>query len=275
MKQFLKALLWVGVFALSQIVITVVYTVLHVLFNMPSIMDMVVKDGSVDITTYVSQLLMPILIISSAVFIAAFCGYKYYTKEAFHFAWAKGPPAMCALGIGIVANVVFTAIIQAIVWVFPGLASGVESSAGLAIEGNFFVVLLGVGILGPITEELTFRYGVCGELAKNGSKSAIWISAILFGLIHGALVQGIYTCILGLLLGGLYLKTRNVWYPIFVHIGFNTTSVLVTLFPRYEFVAYVVLLGIGIAFSMLFWQNLQHECAPTFVSATVARERNH
>ena len=62
---------------------------------------------------------------------------------------------------------------------------------------------------------------------------AIFISGISFGLIH--LPSGlIYTCIatiIGCSLAYIYYKTKNIYWPIFAHFGFNLTHFVFFTYP--------------------------------------------
>jgi membrane protease YdiL (CAAX protease family) len=94
---------------------------------------------------------------------------------------------------------------------------------------NFLLVLLFVGILIPIFEEVLFRGLIFGELKKAMRVSiAVLLQAFLFGLSHMNLIQGIYAFVLGLILGAVYEKSRNLLLPMVVHISFNAFSVLMS-----------------------------------------------
>lgn len=60
---------------------------------------------------------------------------------------------------------------------------------------------------------------------------AFWVAnvvqALLFGLMHGNIVQGLYTFATGLLLGLLCWRLGDLRYPILLHFGLNVSSYLV------------------------------------------------
>lgn len=96
-----------------------------------------------------------------------------------------------------------------------------------ALDGApWWILLLVVGIIGPIIEELLCRRAVMRRLLPFGEKSAIMFSALLFGLMHGNLYQLFYAVGLGLLLGYVYARTRKLLYPCLLHICFNSLSCL-------------------------------------------------
>ncbi len=84
-----------------------------------------------------------------------------------------------------------------------------------------WLVIVAVVIIGPIFEELVFRKILFDRLSKFGAKTAIITTAIAFGLFHGNLYQLFYAAALGLVLGYLYAKTRNIIYPIAMHMLIN------------------------------------------------------
>ena len=53
------------------------------------------------------------------------------------------------------------------------------------------------------------------------------MQALLFGLMHGNIVQGLYTFATGLVLGFLYWRLGDLRYPILLHFGLNASSYLV------------------------------------------------
>lgn len=75
-------------------------------------------------------------------------------------------------------------------------------------------------VLGPVAEELLFRGIVLRTLAPFGRKLAVIVSALLFGLFHGNLLQTPYAIVLGLVLGYCALEYRLVW-PMLLHVGSN------------------------------------------------------
>lgn len=59
-----------------------------------------------------------------------------------------------------------------------------EDSVRSIITLNPFLSTITVAIIGPVVEELTYRYGLFGTIKKKSRKLAYLITIILFGLIH-------------------------------------------------------------------------------------------
>ncbi len=83
------------------------------------------------------------------------------------------------------------------------------------------IVILVVVIIGPIFEELIFRKIYIDAIGKYSTKTAILVSAASFALFHGNITQIIYTFGVGLILGWVYAKTKNIVYPIILHMLLN------------------------------------------------------
>ncbi len=78
-----------------------------------------------------------------------------------------------------------------------------------------------VAVLGPIMEEVLFRHLLLDRLRPYGEKNALLFTAVTFGLSHGNVMQLFYATGVGLVLGYVYLRTKNFWYPILLHCLFN------------------------------------------------------
>ncbi len=68
-----------------------------------------------------------------------------------------------------------------------------------------------VGILAPITEELLFRGVLLRAFEPYGKKLSIFITALLFGLFHGNLIQTPYALLVGFVFGYVALEYHIVW----------------------------------------------------------------
>ena len=93
----------------------------------------------------------------------------------------------------------------------------------------FVQQLLIVGIVCPVFEELLFR-GIAFRLLRK-TLSFFWagmISAIIFGLYHGNLVQFVYAGILGVLLAYFYEKYESIVVPVVSHITMNILVLIIT-----------------------------------------------
>ncbi len=106
-------------------------------------------------------------------------------------------------------------------------------------EGTITVVAIvfGIGVLGPLVEEVTFR----GLLLQTGLNkgltvpTATLISAAVFSLVHlvdwslaskSGAVTLFMLFLLGVFLAQVRLRTGSLGAAIFVHSGFNMTTVL-------------------------------------------------
>lgn len=74
-----------------------------------------------------------------------------------------------------------------------------------------FSMFLYAAVLGPLTEEIVFRGAVLRYLEKYGKVFAILISAVLFGVFHANLTQGVFAFAVGLVLGYVALEFSFKW----------------------------------------------------------------
>lgn len=83
--------------------------------------------------------------------------------------------------------------------------------------------IFAVVILPPLVEETVFRGLIMHYLKSAGI--CFWIvnliQALLFGIYHGNLIQGLYAFCIGLLLGYLAVRYDSLIIPIVVHALFN------------------------------------------------------
>lgn len=86
-------------------------------------------------------------------------------------------------------------------------------------------IVLVVGILGPICEEVIFRGGVMNCLRKDSNAYiAIVISGLVFGAIHGIALQVAYAAVIGIILGVVFHCTKSLYTTIIIHIVNNILS---------------------------------------------------
>ena len=110
------------------------------------------------------------------------------------------------------------------------------------IDNNYPLLLyfISSGIVGPIYEEILFRYILFNRLRDNYSDSkALFISLIVFSLIHLSPIKIIYAFIIGFFITVIYRREKTILAPILVHIGANSIVILI-----YEFRVSILILAI-------------------------------
>jgi Predicted metal-dependent membrane protease len=126
------------------------------------------------------------------------------------------------------------------------ISDSYQRIAELLYEPTFLVQIVGLGILIPIVEELLFRGIIFRRLRRIMSRNvAIGLSALIFGIIHGNLVQFIYAFFLGSMFAYLYELCASMWVPISLHILANIVAIVMT---RYNVSAWMFssLLRVGL-----------------------------
>ena len=84
--------------------------------------------------------------------------------------------------------------------------------------------LLRVVVIAAVSEELCLRGYVMGNLRKYGDKFALLVSASVFAIIHGNLIQAPFALIAGFAIGYFTLKTGTLWTGIAIHAANNLIS---------------------------------------------------
>lgn len=132
---------------------------------------------------------------------------------------------MAVVLCGVVNNYLFSIIMSAVEEFSTGYwrVTAVFYHNGLGIE------ILTLCILGPAAEELVYRGLVYQRLRERGSAAAaaVW-SALLFGVMHFNLVQGVYAFVLGILLAHIVYQTGSLLAAAAAHMAANLVSVLWT-----------------------------------------------
>lgn len=141
--------------------------------------------------------------------------------------WAKIP--ILTLGMNGISSLWFI-LIALFLQSVPLIADSMESfdnTWGSIDSVPYFWLLLSVVLVGPIVEELLFRGIMFHYLEKiKTGWFPILFSGIAFGVWHGEPVQVVYAALMGILLGIVYARVRDLKIPIALHILNNLLSTL-------------------------------------------------
>ncbi len=111
-----------------------------------------------------------------------------------------------------------------------------DSIQNFNISYDYLIFFFTAVIIVPILEELLFR-GFMLEYLLNKGKSKVWaiiFISVVFGLMHvgrngwdGSVFNGIFSIIACL----IYLRERNLVYPIIAHFSSNFIALVILIFP--------------------------------------------
>ena len=90
------------------------------------------------------------------------------------------------------------------------------------------VILLLIGA--PLGEELFFR-GLLVDLLRDrvGTIRAVFLGALLFALLHFYILQFVPVLISGVILGLLFVRSKNIFFPVIAHATVNTLALAALL----------------------------------------------
>lgn len=106
------------------------------------------------------------------------------------------------------------------------------------------------GIIGPIFEEILFRYSLINKLSKfNNNTLCIILSSFIFAICHNGITTIIYAFIIGLFNSYYYIKKKAILVPTIIHISANIVSSFLFNFNPYILILGIILFVIGITTS--------------------------
>ena len=131
---------------------------------------------------------------------------------------------------------------------------------------ELFFGLLQIGVFPALVEEFALRSVVLQPMRRFGDRYAILMSAFVFSVMHGNLVQIPFAFIAGLAFGYYVVATGSIWVGVLAHFLNNAYSVilnyLVEIRPTFADTVYQIVLSVtlvfGLACIVLFWKILPH-----------------
>lgn len=161
--------------------------------------------------------------------VMALLNRKKYVYPAIPKTPIKASKTVAWVGFGMGCCIVANYLVAVVITVVNAL-TGFELAQGDMTEPNsvFSCVLLVMclSIMPGICEELAMRCFSLQLLRKYGKGFAVFAVSIVFGLLHGNVVQFIFAFLVGLVLGYVTVKTDSVVPAIFIHAFNNGMSVL-------------------------------------------------
>lgn len=128
------------------------------------------------------------------------------------------------MAMAVLANYITNVIMSVLVEIGIPYPQFEKTQSGTSV--SLLLNLLSTAILPALLEEMVMRGYVLGALRRYGDKLAVVLTAVLFGLIHGNVLQLPFAFMLGLVLGWLVVQTDSIWPAVLLHFGNNAMSVL-------------------------------------------------
>lgn len=107
-------------------------------------------------------------------------------------------------------------------------SSSFQESETLIFSANAAAQVIFVGVVIPVAEEFVYRGLIYMRMRQyTNVNTAIILSSLIFALMHGNPVQGIYAFVLGVLFCYMYEKYGTLLAPVLLHVSANLLSVAV------------------------------------------------
>lgn len=161
-------------------------------------------------------------------------------------------------GQNLILAVAFQWLVQAV---------GISASVPLPGFGSPLSFILGIAIiciLPALGEESLFRGLTLKSLDSKGAVKAVLLSAALFSLSHGNIVQLVHQFILGVFLAYLTIKTGNIIFAMLIHFFNNLLAItLPIVLPSYNNLAVcslnstLIMLGMSLIGMLILYPSLR------------------
>lgn len=186
--------------------------------------------------------------------------YVAWKRKWCDFGWKKTPHLGRLLLWMLVAWLAYTCIEVFFDQVFSLVGIDTNSQQSILDDEILPLALISISVLAPLTEEALFRGTIERKMlaSDRGPWFAIGVSAVLFALMHADVFVTSMTFMMGLFMGWIYYRTRNVWLTIILHAFNNTVSAIMLLVTGsfdfvtdgaeadYPFYVYLAFLAVGL-----------------------------
>lgn len=132
------------------------------------------------------------------------------------------------MGMAILSNLLSNYLLNILVNLgvpYPHFPSTME------LTGTSLILnIISTAVFPALLEEMVFRGYIQTALRPYGEGLAVVMSALIFGLFHGNILQVPFAFLMGLVFGWVMVQTGSIWPCVLLHFGNNLMSTLLEYF---------------------------------------------
>jgi len=176
---------------------------------------------------------LPSLIISGALFILImWLRHKKHSVNLWNVIGITRDVSVKTLCFAALAGLAFHVACQGFIQATPVPQSWYDANdlATQAFADISFLSIITTGLFIPFVEEVAFR-GFTQRILHHALLpwSTVIIQGAIFGMFHANSLQTLYAFATGVLIGYIYMKSRNLWASVCFHAAFNSANYLMFL----------------------------------------------
>lgn len=230
-----KSAVYVGIYFLTQIAVSVVFSMG---LTTKLTMELMAAGEEVDANIILEQVTAEVM--NQAMFMTLIAGVGalfiywlvfFIRKKSFIKEVCIRPiPVRSIVPIALMAvcfNIITSVIISLIPWPQSWMDSYATNSA--AIDGSLMAWFTAV-FMAPVLEEVVFRGLMYTRLKKGlGMIAAAIMTSLIFGIAHGTIIWFIYTFIFSMVLIWIFEKYQSLTACILLHMAYNFSGMALSL----------------------------------------------
>lgn len=211
-------------FVLSSVVVALLYLSSNFIPSVEALLNdstgIYALEGFVSVFFIGGSFLISYLILKKKKYIGVLpFGTTYNKKAAASLVMFLAPVVLIST---IIINLISSIFQKAVGITFE---SGLEDMTAEGMSGAIMLTFT-LAVIPAIVEEFCIRGVVLQPLRRYGDKFAIVMSAAIFSILHGNMVQIPYTLVAGIYFGYLCVATGSLWPSIILHFINNMFSVI-------------------------------------------------
>ncbi len=174
-------------------------------------------------------------VLYAAVFILPVFFYYLISKHAqpepfdATFTLPRETPLYIFVGVAIISAAGYLNSLLLDIFDYSGFTEEILFESDVTLNYQVVLMLFTLAIVPGFVEELLFRGMILKNLLPYGRTTAVFASALLFGIMHQNAGQFLYATVAGLVFGYIYVYTRSLWCCILMHFCNNFLSLVHTV----------------------------------------------
>jgi len=155
---------------------------------------------------------------------------------------------LMGLSLVFIVNGILGMVVEVTEWDLTYIPASMYESYSLIF------LLVTVGVIAPVFEELFFRGLILGRLSRGFSPSlAVVLSGVIFSISHLNISQSLFVFPIGILCGILVVHTTSVFSAMWLHIVYNIANIYLAKMSFFQYNSLQLLIMVVFGTGLLFF----------------------